>query len=183
MSSEKIPETPIKEPLNTAESVETKHIETHGGAREQMTTSCLDANLLEPFQDMTERGKEIIGGAYEKLYDVPVVNRVVGKMGVAYKSFWLDRHEKKAANIKGKMDGFDMAVSGLNQVKQGLNANIEDLKRQNISGSEALQLKLKVLDKKMAEMQSKKDREQTKFEVQENGVKQFTNERDALLTS
>ncbi len=183
MTSEKPPTNPPdNDPSNNPEigPVSANKDERIEAGRFERTASCMDSGVVDSFMEMTERGKEIIGDAYGKLYDVPIVNRAVGKMGIAFKSFWLDRHEKKAAKEKSKMDGFDMATSALEQSGDDLKAVIEDLKQQNMPGREALQLKLKVLERKEAELKNKKDRVQTKFEVQDNQVKRFTNERDAI---
>ncbi|HEC94015.1 MAG TPA: hypothetical protein ENI56_01410 [Candidatus Kaiserbacteria bacterium] len=183
--SEKPPENPNTPDNNPPNDSETGPISAHGNnriesARFNRISSCMGQGAVDSFMEMTDRGKEIIGDAYEKLYDVPVINRVVGKIGVAYKSFWADGHEKKAASRKAKMDGLDMSMTALNQASQDLSAVIDNLKQQHTPGSEALQLKLKVIERQKVELQNKKGGEQTKFEVQSNAVKMFTNERDAI---
>jgi len=83
--SEKPPENPNTPDNNPPNNSETGPISAHGGDRiesERLSriSSCMGQGAVDSFMEMTDRGKEIIGDAYEKLYDVPVVNRVVGKI-------------------------------------------------------------------------------------------------------
>lgn len=132
------------------------------------------------FGRMSEKGKGIISGAYEGLYKIPGVSRIVGKMEIAYNQFWMDRHEKKAVSLKGKMDGLDAQLGALGQAKQEMEGNIKELQRLGVPKVESLQLKLKDIDRQSAELLSKKDATQSKFEARDNKVKLYANERDGI---
>lgn len=132
------------------------------------------------FSKMSEKGKNLAGKFYEGLYKIPGVNKIVGKMEIAYNQFWADKHEAKAANLKGRMDAVDLGNGALDQSKKEIESVIENLKQQQMPGVESLQLKLRDIDEKKAGLQNKKDKIQSKFEYRDNKKKLYTNERDRI---
>lgn len=146
----------------------------------QETLACLNRENKKFFGKMSDKGKEIAGQAYEGLYKIPGVNRVVGKMEIAYNKFWINRHEKKAVKYKGEMDALDIKGDALSQSKKEIESAIADLKRQNLPGAESLQLKLKEIDRQKSELLNKKDRTQSKLEAREGRAGLYTSERDRV---
>lgn len=146
----------------------------------QNTMACLGVENQGFFDKMSEGAKKIANQAYDGLYKIPVVNRMVGKMEIAYGQFWVDRHESKAAALKSKMDVFDMQRAALDQSKSEMASIIENFKKQNVPGIESLQLKLKDIDQQKAGLLDKKDKLQTKAEARINKVKLHSNERDRI---
>ncbi len=132
------------------------------------------------FGRMSERAKKIATGAYEGLYKIPIVNKMVGKLEIAYNQYWIDRHEEKAVEQKGRMDGFDVKIGALDHAKSEIESMIENLGEQKLPGIASLQLKLKVLDAQKAELLGKKDKAQSKFEKRENKSKLYMNKRDQI---
>jgi len=185
MSFEKPPTTPTPEQEKPkASAPETKNrekfeAETKEGATEK-TAEFLNSDNQGFFNRMSEGGKNIANRVYEGLYEIPGVNRVVGKLEIAYNQFWLDRHEEKALKSKNKMDGLDLKIGLFGQSKKEIESVIENLKQQNIPGVESLQLKLKNMDRQKTDLLNEKDRTQTKFEERENKMKLYANERDRV---
>jgi hypothetical protein len=132
------------------------------------------------FSKMTEGAKNIANQAYEGLYKIPGVNRIVGKLEIGYNQLWADRHEEKAVGFKNKMDGLDLKNNALDEAKREIESVIKDLKEQNTPGVESLQLKSKVLDAQKTDLLNKKDKIQSKFESRENKNKLYINKRDAI---
>jgi len=131
---------------------------------------------------MSEGGKKLANQAYEGLYKIPGVNRVVGKLEITYNQFWIDKHEEKAVDFKNKMDGLALKASAFEQSKKEIESAIEDLKSQNIPGVEyeSLQLKIKIIDQQKINLLNEKDKAQSKFEARENKAKLYINERDRV---
>ncbi|MDZ4385290.1 MAG: hypothetical protein U0944_02610 [Candidatus Moranbacteria bacterium] len=124
--------------------------------------------------------KGIASRLYEGLYKIPGINRIVGKMEIAYNQFWADKNEKKAAQSKGEMDVDDMQIGALDKLRAQIESNIENFKQRKIPGVETFQLELKKLDQQKTDMLNKKDKKQSEFEARDNKVKSYTNKRDAI---
>lgn len=173
---------------NTAEELKTPAPETIKDSEKPIETK-LDPEKVAAdfspenqgfFSKMSEKGKNLAGKFYEGLYKIPGVNRIVGKMEIAYNQFWADKHEAKAANLKGRMDAVDLGIGALDQSKKDIETVIENLKQQKMPGVESLQLKLRDVDEKKMDLQNKKDKIQTKFEYRDDKKKLYTNERDRV---
>lgn len=130
---------------------------------------------------MSEGGKKIASQAYEGLYKIPGVNRVVGKMEIAYNQFWVDRHEEKAVQFKNQMYGLDLKAGAFERSKKEIESVIVDLESQNIPGVvESLQLKIKVIEQKKINLLNDKNKAQSKFETREKKAELYTKERDRV---
>lgn len=190
MSSEKPPTTPTPESTEEKPKIPTPETATGGGTEEfkenksQETAETASAFLSSENQSfwgrMSEGGKKIASQAYEGLYKIPGVNRVVGKMEIAYNQFWIDRHEEKSVEFKNKMDGLGLKSEAFEQSKKEIESVIENLRQQNIPGVESLELKVKVIDQQKINLLNEKDKIQSKFEARENKTKLYTNERDRV---
>lgn len=161
------------------------HREAPRGSAEH-TRALLSLQNKGFFNKMSEGGKEIANEAYESVRAIPSevgrgVTRIFGKMGIAYDQFWINRHEQKAARMKGEMGIFDMQAEALDQSKKEMESIIANLKAENIPGAaESLQVKLKDIDRQKADVLNRKDEVQSEFEARDNKVKLYTNERDQI---
>lgn len=132
------------------------------------------------FGRMSNRAKNVASSIYEGVYKMPVVNRVVGKLEIAYNQLWLNRHEGKAVKLKGKMDDFDMKSKALDLTKGQMEGVISDLRQKNAPGLESFEMKIRDIDQKKAELMRKKDKVQTKFEKREGKMALYANDRDRV---
>lgn len=129
---------------------------------------------------MSEKGAKIANQVYEGLHKIPGVNRIIGKLEIAYNQFWIDRHQEKAVEFKLKIGELNLRVGVLDKSKKEIESVIEDLKQQNIPGVESLQLKLQDIERQKVELLNEKDKIQSKFEARDNKIKLYTNERDRV---
>ncbi len=144
-------------------------------------TSVLNLENKSFFERMSSKAREIANRLYEGVYKIPVVNRIVGKLEIAYNQFWIDRHQEKAVQLREKIDGVDLQLAALEQSKKEIESAVDDLKKQNIFGAaESLQIKLQDIDRERMALLNKKDKFLTKFEARENKLKLYTNERDRI---
>ncbi len=183
MPPERLPTTPesIRPKTLTPEKKDTKELEKEALEKSiKDIESYLCPQNQESLKKMPAGGKKIISQIYEGLYKIPGVNRIVGKLEISYNQFWLDKHEKRAVDLKGKIDGLDMQIGTLDQSKKEIESVIEDLKQQKIPGVESLQLKLKDIDRQKIDSLNKKDKIQSEFESRENKVKLYANKRDKI---
>jgi hypothetical protein len=190
MSFEKPPTTPTTESTEEKPKIPTLETTTVGGTEEfkenksYETTETASAFLNSENQSfwgrMSGSGKRIASQAYEGLYKIPGVNRVVGKMEIAYNQFWIDKHEEKLVEFKNKMDRLGLKSEAFEQSKKEIESVIENLKQENIPGVESLELKVKVIDQQKINLLNEKNKVQSKFEARENKIKLYTNERDRV---
>jgi hypothetical protein len=175
---------PTKEmPPETEKSAAAKPTETESTSLKQSieaVTTVLSSENQRFFHNIPERGRDFAGQIYETLHEIPGINRIVGKLEIAYNQFWIDRHQEKAIKFKEKMDGLDLRVGAFDQSKKEIESVIENLKSQNIPGVESLQIKLQDIDRQKAGLLNEKDKTQSKFEAGDNKLKLYTNERDRV---
>lgn len=141
--------------------------------------------LLEPqneglWNKMSSKGKQIMSGVYEGIYKTPVVNRLVGKMEIAYNQFWIDKKEEKAVELKGKMDTLNVRRESLSDVQNEIRNAALELEEDGISGSNKLMLRHKGLEKQKTKIEKKEDKLQGRIEKRENRISLYTNKRDAI---
>lgn len=169
--------------------VEAEEVEGSAGRTVEDTATNSSENIgpiLEPeinkgfFDKMSTGGKKIMSMAYEGVYNIPVVNRAVAKMEIAYNQFWIDKKENKSVKLKGELDAINLKSGIFNQSKEEITSLMEDLKREGNPGHESLQMKIKEIEKEEAKIANKKDSLQSKIEKKENKIKLYTNKRDGV---
>ncbi len=77
----------------TTNSAETRNQRTTQSYSESYINSFLSNENKSFFEKMSDKGIKIAGRVYKGLYDIPIINRVVGKLEIAYNQFWIDRHQ------------------------------------------------------------------------------------------
>ena len=186
MSFEKPPVTPTPEE-EKPKTPEPQIPKVEGGVGDKSTqesfehtTELLNSENQGFFHKMSEGGKKVASSVYEGIYKIPGINKVVGKLEIAYNQFWVDRHEEKAVGFKNKMDGFDVKIGAFDKSKKEIESLVENFRQQGVPGVESLQLKLKEIDSGKMDLLNEKDKAQSKFEARENKVKVYANERDRV---
>lgn len=132
------------------------------------------------FGQMSDMGKEIMSNAYEGIYMTPGLNRLVGKMEIAYNQFWINKKEGKASRLKDRMDAFGLKNNSLNTGVSEINNAAKMLEEFGMGGSASLLVKSKKLEDSISGNENKIDKLQGRVEKRENRVKLFTNKRDAI---
>jgi len=134
------------------------------------------------FNRMSEKEQRVVSRVYEGLYEVPVLNRIIGKMEIAYNQSWADQHQKEALELKSDLDKIDFRIDAFDQSKKEIESVIEDLKKENIPGvTDSLQLKIQNVERKKAKLLNKKDKIQSRIEAKENKMKTYINKRDYVV--
>jgi hypothetical protein len=178
-------ETPARAGAETTIAPETAEIplatlETTPPTQETPTPATLSGRSREIYGSLNEGGKTFAASVFETLHKIPVVNRIVGKMEIAFKQFFINHHEKKATDLRVELDTFDRQISGLQDAKMGSLEMIEQIKRDGGLGSEKILLQIKIYDKKIAEAEAKRDKIQAETEERQNKILNYTNKRDQI---
>ncbi len=139
----------------------------------------LSAENKSFFNKISEGAKNIANQAYENIYKVPGVNKIVGKLEAGYNQLWANRHEKKAVKFKDKMDKLDLQIGVKKYREEKIDSAIRDLQKRGHFGGDP-QLKLQKLNKEKFALENKKDKVQSKLESRDNKVSLYINKRDTI---
>jgi len=172
-------EKPVEKPPVLSESGEKSANESSEKPAEKVT-DILSGGNKSFFSKMSEKASALMEDAYKGLYEIPIVNRLVGKFEIGFNQFWADKHENKAVALKGEIDSFSGKISGLDESKRGLLSVVEDLKRDGMPGSESILIKLRDLDRQKENYLNKKDKIQSKLEARKGKVEGYMQERDLV---
>lgn len=132
------------------------------------------------FSRMSEAGRNLAHQAYEGLYKIPGVNRIVGRLEIAYNQAWMDRHQEKAAALKGRMDSLDVRSGTLDKSSQEIETVIADLKQRGMSGIESLQLKVEENTRKKLDLETQRDNLQSRLEARNDKMRLYGENRDRI---
>ena len=124
--------------------------------------------------------KEIMSNTYEGIYLTPGLNKVVGKMEIAYNQFWIDKKEGKAARLKDKMDAIGTRNSALENAQSEISKTAEMLQKAGLPGSASNLFGSKKIENQISKNENKMDKLQGRIEKRENRINLFTNKRDAI---
>ena len=129
---------------------------------------------------MSEKAKSIMSGLYKGINKIPVVDRMVAKVGIAYNQYWINAKEGSNAGLKEKMDELDIEMKTFNQSKASMQSVAENLRATGNPGFASMALEIKKMEKEEAKMANRRDKIQSQFEIKENKIKIYTNKRDAI---
>lgn len=144
------------------------------------TEESLSSENQAAYAAMPAEAQSIFSKMYEGLYKIPVVNKIVGKIEIAYNQSFMEEHEGKAAALKDKMKGFDARMRALEETKKETEAAAEEMERDGLPGAAQMKVRAKQFEKEAADLMTKRDKVQTKFESAENKMKLRANKRDAI---
>ena len=140
----------------------------------------VDGENLGFFKKMSTGAKGIFTKAYNGLKKIPPVDIAMGKVGVAYNQYWMDKKEEKASVAKIDYDYAGVEVRRLDYAASEITDAMESLKDDGASIT-PLELELKKIEKKSLKKQDEQNRYQSKLEKKVDQVKLYADERDHVL--
>jgi hypothetical protein len=143
-------------------------------------TPIIENNNKSLWNKISGGAKEIMSNAYEGIYMTPGLNKVVGKMEIAYNQFWMDKKEGKAARLKDKMDSFGSQNSVLENAKTEISKASSMLEEMGLPGVGSNLRAEKKIETQISKNENKMDKLQGRIEDRENRIKLFANKRDAI---
>lgn len=165
---------------NTNERNNSPEETTRSTPQREKVSHFVEKTNIGLWSKMSSGAKEIMSNAYESIYMTPGLNKVVGKMEIAYNQFWMDIKEGKAARLKDKMDYFGTQNNTLEKTKDEISKAAEMLKNMGMPGVAANLRAEKKIDTQISKNENKMDRLQGRIEKRENRIKLFANKRDAI---
>jgi len=132
------------------------------------------------FEKMSEKGRSIAATVYKGINMIPVVNRLVAKIGISYNQYFINAKEGRSSVLKDKMDGLDLEMKTFDQSKTRMIEIMENLKKNGNPGYAPLALEIKKMERQESKLANKRDQLQSKIELKENKIKIYTNKRDAI---
>lgn len=154
-------------------------------AAEQRPQRLLTGDQLSPenkinYGKLWGKAKEFASRLYAEAGEYVGKNAIVGKLRIAYHQHWIDRDQEKSAKYKGQMDAIDVKVGAIDSAKKEIEAAIEQLRNDGVTGAGSMSIKLQELNRQREALMGDKDLVQTKFERWDNKVKLRVNERDRI---
>jgi hypothetical protein len=143
-----------EEELLRAEEVSDSEQIITGTVEDERVGPLLDQQNIGFWEKMSARGKQIISGAYEGIYKTPGVNRLVGKMEIAYNQFWIDKKENKNIELKGKLDALDLRNQAIESTKEQMMQTADMLRDGGIPGANNIELRSKKLENKQNKIEA-----------------------------
>ncbi len=131
------------------------------------------------FSKMSGGAKSIFNKAYEGIKKVPVAERMIGKMGIAYNQHWIDSHEKVATKKQVALENTETEINTLSSVRSEMVDAIQTLEQEGVSTT-PLQRGLKNIDKKTLKKMGESDKHQSKLEARVDLMTIYTNKRDHI---
>lgn len=139
-----------------------------------------DAQNKNFFEKMSEKGKKVVSKIYEGVYKVPVFNRILAKLEIAYKDFWIDYYEEKNFKSKEKINDLKFSIEAWEKSKKEIENVIDDLKKQNMPGVSSLESKLREIDNKIIDLSNERDKIQLDIEIKNNRIDLYKESRNRI---
>lgn len=147
---------------------------------EKSPADLLSAENRGLWDRMSAGGKKLAGQIYEKLYQIPGVNRIVGKLEIAYNQFGMNSSEASVAGLRNEIAGSEAKLKAFHASRQEIAAVVEDFKARNVPGVELLVTKIGEIDRQKDSILA--HREQLISQADEEGkkFKSFNENRDRV---
>lgn len=147
------------------------------------STESLNVENKGFFAKLGERAKEVGNWAYETINKIPGVNKIVGKVEIAYHSYWMNRHEEKARAITGKISGTDAQIEAVEQSRAEIAYALHELGKEgaDIPNMQSVQEKMKSMDDQLEGLNLEKTKLNEKLEKRNEKMQGYVEKRDAVV--
>jgi len=132
------------------------------------------------FSRMSESAHKLVTGLYERVYSIPGVNRVVGRIEIAFNQIWVDKHQERAIELAARIGSIDSTISPLEKSKEEIKAVIISLQKQGIPGSESLNSKVKEIEGTVGRLMMQRESTRIKLEDRNGKLRTCTEQRDVV---
>jgi len=132
------------------------------------------------FGRASEKAKDFLAEASNKIGNKVSENRLVGKMNIAYNQFWINKKEEKSARLKGKADSINLRTDSIDTSIASMKELAESLDKGGMPGSASLNIKIRDLEANKIKLLNRKGKILSKLEKRDNQISIFTNKRDAI---
>lgn len=117
---------------------------------------------------------------YERLYDIPVVNRLVVRMAIAYNQFWLDQHEIRAVRLRNQIVCLDERIRALEQSLEDIESTTQQLEEPGILVPRSVVRRRQKLGRQIMRLKTRRDALSRKLDKRDNKKSLYTNQRDRI---
>jgi chromosome segregation ATPase len=114
------------------------------------------------------------------LYSIPGIDKIVGKLEIAYNQLWINGLQKNVLGTKEEVGRLNSKINSREQSKRGLESAIESWERDDIPGVESLRSKLSDVNSEIEKLLNAKNDAESRLGAQNNDMLRYTNERDRV---
>lgn len=180
--SEEVVEEVVK-PENQTENLENARENTENGVEDVKEEDYEilneeNKNYLET--GLAQKGKRFFSGLYEKLDRIPVINKLAGKMAIAYNEKFAKINEKSTNEISGKISESDQKLKQFAEIEHQLKTVLAQLEGDNLPGTEKIRTSLRRIENKRKKEESRNKESRGKLAEKIESYKSFINERNRI---
>lgn len=149
------------------------------GLAEQNITESFNSENKKLHDELPPKGKKMTERIFDVIHKIPGINRIVGKLEIAYNQSKADKNREVNVGLKDQMEKLSREIAVLEGTKKEMNDLTLQFEKQG-SGLESVVLSLSVkvndLDTRRNNLLEKKENIQSEFEERENKIKLHTAE-------
>lgn len=132
----------------------------------------------EIFENLSDSAKEFATKIYESMETQS--DKVLGRVGIAFNQFWIDRHEGKSNKIHEKIVGLDEKINKIDESTNKLTTSMEALKTRGIN-TDKFERKIEDIQLKKQAIALKREKQQMKYENREEKKNLFVSRRNEIV--
>ena len=174
------PEENAASPEANEDSESSRRFELPSLEQTRQTLSVMGEKAQAFFSTLSEKGQALAGSIYEGIYKIPGVQRLAGKMEIAYNQFFVDYNQQSATNLQEKLAGNVTKMDALEQTARETEAAIEALRGLGSPNLGGLERKVIDLDKQKLNLLLGQETINQKIGARENKMEHFKGQRDII---
>ncbi len=160
---------------------ENKEATTSAELNEEEMDSVINPKNKEGFKNLSKQSQSFMSKVYSGLIKIPVDNRFIGKIKIAYNQFLFDKKEKQRLDLKSKLYGLETRSETLNEVKKLNQETAEFLEGIDPNAKNRAEKEGIKIDKQRDKIETKIDKVNSKISQKEISLEIFKNRRDAVI--
>ncbi len=139
--------------------------------------SNLDVQTV-PSKAAPEKG--FLGKVYEGIYKIPVLNRIVGKMEIAYHNRGIEKNQEEAADLKKDIETYGAEEKKVSALSETTESILKDLQKENLPGTEAILKKLEKLGAEKKEILGKQTEMKAELDKRNAKIGEYEGKRNTI---
>lgn len=133
------------------------------------------------FSNLGEKAKKLAGWAWESMNKVPGVNKIIGKVQIAYHSFWMGRHEEKNKGYAETVSKTEDELHAIEKSFSEITKALEALKTESGSNLTSVEEKLAKIGADRDSLKIKRDYFDAKLYEGNEKMKGYMDSRDKVV--
>ncbi len=169
-------ENPVDTNIKTDSDSKTDGSESHPGLNGLFENLPDSAKVI--LENLSDSGKEFATKIFESIETQS--DKVLGRVGIAFNQFWIEKHEGKSTKIHEKIEGLDEKISKVDDSTSKISASIEVLKNRGIN-TDKFERQIENNRIKKEALTLKREQQQMRYENREEKKNLFVSRRNEIV--